>query len=41
MKLSLDVLKGAKEMPDRAATDQYFEQDAAARAVLYEVWSKP
>jgi hypothetical protein len=41
MKLSVDVLRGAKEMPDRAQTDQYFEQDAAARAALYEVWSKP
>ena len=39
--LAVDVLAGDKELPDRAATDRFFEADGVARSALHEVFRGP
>lgn len=39
--LAVDVLAGHEELPDRAATDQYFEADGLARSALHQVFRGP
>lgn len=39
--LAFKVLGGREELPDRSATDAYFEQDRTVRETTYQVWSKP
>jgi hypothetical protein len=41
LKLAFSVLAGRTDLPDRSATDRFFEQDRMLRETLYEVWSKP